>query len=235
MIHVILLAGGSGSRIRTDIAKQHIVINNHQIIEYTLTAFSNCEKVDHIVVVSNPEYIDEVKKLKTKFSKLDLVVSGGNIRMKSVYNGINAIKDIANDSDKVIISDAARPCITRREINDIVNLLDYYSAVTTAISSNETILKTVEGEINQIIQREGILRQTSPEGYKFSVLKWLYLNCSEEIITSYRNIGIDQLFASGMQIGIVESNSLNFKITTQEDLMLFESVLCRGFENIINT
>lgn len=230
---VILLAGGIGSRLGLNVAKQHVVINDHQIIEYTLTAFSSSEVVDSIIVVSNINYIELVNDLKNKFPKLKIVVPGGKSRMQSVYNGIVAIKETAKDNDKIIISDAARPCVTNREVKEIVESLGTYMAVTSGIESNETILKTENGEITQIIQREGIVRQTSPEGYRFSALKWLYLNCDEEIISSYRNIGIDQLYASGVKIGIVKSNPLNFKITTPDDLNLFESVLKQGFDNII--
>ena len=49
---VIMLAGGSGLRMGVDIPKQHIVMNEHQIIEYTLLAFSSCDAVESIVVVS---------------------------------------------------------------------------------------------------------------------------------------------------------------------------------------
>lgn len=233
MIKVILLAGGSGTRMNLQIPKQHIVIKNHEIIEYTLTAFSNCELIDSIIVVSNIDYINEVEKFKFKFKKLHMVVAGGATRMESVKKAIEILRN-DDDNDKIIISDAARPFITRREIEDIIKSLDNYVAVTTGINSNETILKVEQNEIVQIIQRDGIIRQTSPEGYKLYILKWLYLLSNPEIVKSYRNIGIDQLFASGMKIGIIKSNPLNFKITTQDDLVLFESALKNDFEKIIN-
>ena len=66
------------------------------------------------------------------------------------------------------------------------------------------------------------------------MLKWLYLDSSVDLIKKYRNIGIDQLFASGQEIGIVESNPLNFKITTQEELKLFENALKDGFLKFIH-
>ena len=145
------------------------------------------------------------------------------------------MNDICGCDNKVIISDAARPCITKREISEIIRQLDTYIAVTTGLESYETLLKTEQGKITQIIPREGIIRQTSPEGYRMSALKQLYLDVDEQTICSYRNIGIDQLFDNGEKIGIVKSNPLNFKITDTNDLKLFESILKKGFENIINS
>lgn len=231
--YLILLAGGSGSRMNSDIAKQHIIIQEHQIIEYTLTAFSSSKSIDYIVVVSNPSYLERVEKLKGTFPKIKQVVSGGETRMKSVYNGVKAVESVCDDNDKILISDAARPCITIREIDDLIASLDNHIAVTSGLESYETILKVENGEIEQILKRDGLIRQTSPEGYRFKALKWLYLDASDEIISSYRNIGIDQLFGSGQKIGIIKSNPLNFKITTQDDLQLFETVVKKGFDDFI--
>lgn len=235
MNYVILLSGGIGSRVGLEIAKQHIRIRDKQIVEYTLEAFSNSKNTDEIIVVSNPDYIEDIMKLKSEFPLLKTVVMGGKTRIDSAKNGIFALKDVASDDDKIIISDAARPCITKREIDELFSSLDTHMASTTCIASNETILKTENDRIVQIIPRDGIVRQTSPEGYRFSALRWLYLNNSEDIISSYRNIGIDQLSASGVDIGIVKSTPLNFKITTRTDLEIFDGVLKSGFETIINS
>lgn len=233
MIRVILLAGGVGSRMKSTVPKQHIVIGNHQIIEYTLMAFSNCKKINSIMIVSNSSYIDLVKKLQSKYPLLNKVIVGGKTRIESVRNAIWELKD-EDDSDKVIISDAARPFVTKSEIEELINSLDTHVAVTTGLNSNETILKIEKNDVIQIIQRDGIIRQTSPEGYRLSTLKHLYLMANREIISSYRNIGIDQLHAEGVKIGIVKSNPLNFKITTPDDLLLFEAVLKCDFKKIIN-
>lgn len=234
MTYAILLAGGVGTRISDKIAKQHIIVDNHQIIEYTLIAFSNCAKIDKIVVVSNPNYIEEVNKFKKKFIKLDMVVSGGDTRIGSVYNGVNAISAYCNDNDKVIISDADRPCITNCELLELISLLDTHLAATTGIENYETLFKIQKEKIVGYIPREGLIRQTSPEAYRYSMLKWLYFDAPSEIVNSYRNIGIDQLFTSGVDIGIVKSNSLNFKITNPEDISLFENIIVKGFDKIIN-
>lgn len=234
MTVVILLAGGIGSRMNSSVAKQHIVINQHQIIEYTLTAFSACTNVDRIAVVYNSQYLDSAVALKKKFPKLEIICEGGKTRMLSVLNGVKAVSSCLDENDNVIISDAARPCITTKEIDNLVVSLDNYIAVTSGIECYETIMKTEGGMISQIIPREGLIRQTSPEGYKFKALKWLYLNSTEDIIKGYKNIGIDQLYAAGQKIGIVKSNPLNFKITTQDDMKLFENVLREGFDKFIN-
>jgi len=229
---VILLSGGSGLRFGADVPKQHFVMNEHQIIEYTLLAFSSCDAVDAILVVSNVQYMEKFDAHKVFFPKLKWVVAGGTTRIHSAFNAIKFLQDKCSDNDYVIVSDGARPCITHREINELYIQLKDYKAATTAIPSYETILKTEEGIVKDLIPRDGIARQTSPEAYRYGVLKDLYLYTNDDM-DSYRNIGIDQLVAKGEKVSVVQSNIFNFKITTHEDLFMFEYVLKKGFDEII--
>ena len=231
---VILLAGGSGLRICSNVPKQHIVLNEHQIIEYTLLAFSSCEAVESILVVSNALYKKKLEAHKVFFNKLKWVIDGGETRIKSAYNAIKFLQDKCYDTDNIIVSDGARPCITHREIEELYSELQTSVAATTAIDSYETLLRVGNGKIVDLIPRDGIVRQTSPEAYKYGVLKQLYLYTADNEIDSYRNIGIDQLVNKGEKVSVIKSNIFNFKITTPEDLYMFEYVLKKGFNTIIN-
>ncbi len=235
MVTVILLAGGSGTRISNKIAKQHIMVSNHQIIEYTLKAFSNCDFVDRIIVASNPQYVDCVKKMQKCFPKLADVCLGGETRILSAFNALKKIESTSDDDDIIIISDAARPCITKSEINAIITKFDEYDVVTSCISCYETVLFINDGSIKKIIPRDGLFRQTSPEAYRFKVLKKLYFGKSAKSIKQYTNIGLDKAILGGFRVGYVLSNPLNFKITTEKDLKLFESIVNSNFEELINS
>lgn len=230
---VVILAGGKGSRMQANIPKQHIKVNNRQIIEYTLTAFSTVEAVDCILVVSNSSYIREMEFFKEKFAKLKWVITGGETRILSVYNAIVFLQDKCGSKDKIIITDAARPCVRNSETNQLIEKLDDYKVVTTGVEVYETILKTDGNEIQNIIQRDGVLRQTSPEGYEYSILKGLYLERNMGSILLYPNIGLEEAQKMDIPIGIVKTSPLNFKITTPSDIYLFETVLRQGFEKYI--
>lgn len=233
MNYVVLLAGGVGTRMNASVAKQHIHMGGHQIIEYTLRVFDKAADVDEIIVVSNADFIDAIEALKDRFHKLKHVVGGGPSRSLSVYHAVSFLQTICKGDDRIMISDAVRPCITGREIRECFSKLEQFPAVTTGVEVYETILQTADQNLTGIIQRDGVIRQTSPEAYLFSVLKELYIDTDLETVRQYRNIGIDQLFAKGVQIGIVKSTPLNFKITTQEDLYYFDSILKRGFEKLM--
>ena len=235
MNYVVILAGGVGSRMKTSLPKQHICINGKQIIEYTLTAFSSSADVDKIVIVSNSEYIDRCKDFQREYTKVIEVIQGGKTRVMSVYNALCYLNKICENDDKIIFSDAVRPCITWREISGLYASLNSHCASTTGIELYETVLFTENDELVDIKCRDGLLKQTSPEAYRFDALKHLYFDVDYQEIQNYKNIGIDMLFKQGKSIGIIKSTAYNFKITTQIDVDIFESVLRLGFENIVKT
>lgn len=230
----ILLAGGMGTRMGTNTPKQHLIVAKHQVIEYTLTSFCYNEAIDSVMVVSNPEYIEEVSKFKAEFGKLKWVVPGGTTRIHSVYNAIKTIDDSGCNVNKVVIHDAVRPCVTFSEVREVLQKLDKFVAVTTCVDLYESVLKVVNNTIEEIIPKDCLVRQTSPEGFQYEILKKLYLETPIETIETYKNIGIDQLIAMGRTVGLVNSNPLNFKITTPADIFFFDTVLKKGFDTILN-
>lgn len=224
MNYVVLLAGGKGTRVGREIPKQFIAIKGRMLIEYSIASFSAAECIDSICVVADKNYLEKINRLKAKYQKLHFVVTGGDCRSLSVLNGIKAISLTCNDKDNVIVSDSARPCITTSEIESIIESLSKFIAVTSVLECYETLLGIDNNKIDRLIARNGLFRQTSPEGYKFSVLKNLYINNDEQTIKTYNNIGIDQLLRKDIEIGFVKTTPFNFKITTEEDLILFECV-----------
>ncbi len=235
MNYVVLLAGGVGSRMNTSLPKQHICIKGKQVIEYTLTAFSSSADVDKIVIVSNNAYINRCRELQKAFSKVVEVIEGGDTRILSVYNALCYLRKFCASDDRIIFSDAVRPCITWREISELYTSLEVHCASTTGVELYETVLQTQNGELIDIKSREGLLKQTSPEAYTFNTLEHLYFDVEHQEIQKYNNIGIDMLFGQGKSIGIIKSTAYNFKITTQIDVDIFESVLRLGFDNIIKS
>ncbi len=230
---VLLLAGGIGCRMGLNIPKQHITVFGKQIIDYTLEAFSISDAVDQIYIVSSNEGMEECLKRKKTFSKVREIIEGGETRSVSVYNAILFLSNIANKTDKIIVSDIVRPCITLREIQELFDALNTYCAATSTCELYETLLHTDENKILNIIQRDGLLRQTAPEAYRFSVLEDLYLKTDINDVKNYKNIGIDQLYQRKIDIGLVNSTNYNFKITTPVDVQMFKSLINNDFKSIL--
>lgn len=97
MAVAIVLAGGSGSRMNSDVAKQYMHINGKEVIFYSLSTFQKNEHITDIVLVARNEDLEYCRKEivnKYGFDKVRRIVSGGTERYDSVYQGLLAVKDI---------------------------------------------------------------------------------------------------------------------------------------------
>lgn len=97
MAVAIVLAGGSGSRMNSDVAKPYMLINGKEVIFYSLSTFQKNEHITDIVLVARNEDLEYCRKEivnKYGFDKVRRIVSGGAERYDSVYQGLLAVKDI---------------------------------------------------------------------------------------------------------------------------------------------
>ena len=92
MAVAIVLAGGSGSRMNLDVAKQYIKLNDREVLYYSLYTFQNNDHISRIILVTRETDIEFCQKEIVKkygFDKVTDVIAGGKERYNSVYNGIN--------------------------------------------------------------------------------------------------------------------------------------------------
>ena len=109
----LVLSGGIGSRLGSNIPKQYIKIGNQPIINYSLNTFSSISEIDAIIVVAASKYYDLILKYYDKKKKL-IFADAGKCRQESVLNGLKKISpmidsDNSNSKNYVLIHDAARP------------------------------------------------------------------------------------------------------------------------------
>ena len=81
MTIAVLLSGGSGTRMNMVLPKQYVRVDNHQVLEYTLQAFAECDAIDSVMIVSRKDYIKKVDNMKLDYPKLRWAVEGGNERV----------------------------------------------------------------------------------------------------------------------------------------------------------
>lgn len=232
---VVILAGGNGSRMEeTEIPKQSIKIEGRTILEHCIEIYNKSTYIDQIIIVANKKIISEVQLMIKKFSKNIIVIEGGKNRIFSVYNAFVHLKSFCNNDDKIIFTDGVRPCVLQSEVKKIISNLDFFECVTTGIESYETLMNTQnDGIIEKMIPRNGVYRQTSPEGYRFDALEKVYNNKDISEIGEYSNIGVDQLLEKGIPIKVVRCSNLNIKITRREDIVLFENIVKSNLLNSI--
>ena len=136
----ILLAAGSGSRMRSEVKKQFICINNRPLMSYSLEAFEHSEVIDSVILVTSVEDIDYCREKIVEaygFTKVKAYVPGGRERYHSVMAGLDAIASLGG-ADYVFIHDAARPCIDEEMLVRLYDEVRVSEACVAAVKSKDT-------------------------------------------------------------------------------------------------
>jgi 2-C-methyl-D-erythritol 4-phosphate cytidylyltransferase len=221
-ISVIIAAGGIGKRMGGKVSKQLLKINNRPILYYSIKAFEEVNEVNDIVIVSNNEIIDQVKKIANNFKKIKCIVPGGKERQHSIYNGLLEI-----DKDKeqiVLIHDGVRPFIEKRIIIETIRESKKNGAAVPGISTKDTIKFSEDGKyfLNTPDRKNYWLIQT-PQGFSYALILKAHQEARK---TKYLGSDDSSLVEKmGVKPKIILGSQWNIKITTPEDLKLAKFIL----------
>ncbi|MCD7716347.1 MAG: 2-C-methyl-D-erythritol 4-phosphate cytidylyltransferase [Lachnospiraceae bacterium] len=170
----IVLAGGSGSRMKSDIKKQYLRIGDYPVLWYSLCVFQDCPQINEIVLVCGAE---EITKCREQFvehygiSKIKKIVAGGKERYHSVYEGLKAI----GDCDYVLIHDGARPFISADILKRIFDTLERCPACVVGMPVKDTIkISAPDGYVEQTLPREKLWMIQTPQSFSYSLIRRAY-------------------------------------------------------------
>ena len=233
----LILAAGSGSRMgNADKPKQFLPIYGKPLMIHTIEAFEVHDGVDAVVIVTNNEYIDQVKVWCKQYDliKVKAVVAGGNSRQISVYNGLTAVKALSKGKDDIVlIHDAARPLISQNIITNNIEACKKYDAVDTVIKASDTIVRSVDEEtINDIPVRSELYQGQTPQTFKLSLILEAHEKAKSGEIPNVTD-DCKLVLSLGKKIHLVEGSKQNFKITTFDDLMMLKALLKIGKTEVI--
>lgn len=233
---MILLAGGVGKRMGSDIPKQFLEVKNKPIIVYSIENFQKNESIKKIVVVCVPEWIEHVKKLVKDYNltKVEWIISGGSTGHDSIRNGVFFLKDRIKPVDFVIVHDAVRPILPQQAINEVINVAHENGNASSSIVCHPPIVYTDDQKSGiKDIDREHVMLTASPQMYNYS----LVLKCYEKAESENKH---DFTFTSslliyyGERVYFAKGTTNNIKITKKEDLPLFEALLSIPEELLFN-
>lgn len=226
----VIFAGGVGSRMHSkERPKQFLEMYNKPIIIHTMEHFQNHPMIDAIVVVCIESWISYLNELLYKFriEKVKKVVPGGETGQLSIYHGLKAAKEVANEEKAVVlIHDGVRPLITEKLItNNIEAVRRYGSAITTA-KVKETILVVNEQDssIDYVPSRNNSRVAKAPQSF------WLdeILSAQEKALAKGERDWIDSctlMQEYGFKMHLIDGPSQNIKITTPEDFYTMRAIL----------
>lgn len=219
---VILLAGGTGSRIGGEQPKQFIRIAGKAILAHSYDALRQHLPNATIAVVAPVDALDQVREMLGDV-KDTLFVAGGSSRQASTLKGLKALAPQAPET--VLIHDAARPFVSGQIIHDVIDALERHEAVDVAIPTADTIIVERDGFIQSIPKRQHILRGQTPQAFRFSTLWNCYAEIGEERLDQFTDdCGIYLECHPMGKVRIVRGSEENFKITNPIDLVLADEM-----------
>lgn len=221
----IILAGGIGSRVGANKPKQFIKILGKPLIVYTIEIFQNHPEIDAIEVVCIESHINYLKELIEKYSldKVKWITSGGKDFQHSVMNGVNNLKDKLNEEDIVLVHYGASPFTSTEIISDAIKVCEKKGNSSPAISSPLLLGSNDGDKSHRWIDRDKVIIHNTPQCFKFKYITQLYDEAIEKnLIDKIEPHTTSLMYLMNREIYLSKGNQTNIKITTKEDLDLFE-------------
>ena len=233
----LILAAGTGSRMgNADKPKQFLPIYGKPLMIHTIEAFEMHDDIEKIVVVTSEGYEDQVKVWCKQYDlgKVKAVVHGSDSRQGSVYNGLQAIKELGvNGDDIIVIHDAARPLISQNIITNNIEACKKYDAVDTVIKATDTIVASSDAErITNIPNRSELYQGQTPQTFKFALISEAHEKAKSGQIPNVTD-DTKLVISMGKDVHLVEGSKQNFKITTFDDLMMLKALLKIGKTEVL--
>lgn len=225
MNYAVLLSGGTGSRINSDIAKQYIKSGGMMMVSRTLLALLECRHIDLILIVADMKWrdaiMDEERSLGFDLSRIGGFADPGRNRQESVYNGMAMIQRERGSSapdDTILIHDAARPFITTNLLEACYTALPGHDGVMPVQKMKDTVYISYGGKrAEELLNRDSLFAGQAPELFYFKT----YFEANESLIPDKIlsiNGASEPMVKLGKDIAMIEGDEGNFKVTTDADL-----------------
>lgn len=231
MVYGIIIAGGVGQRMHSNIPKQFMTVYDKPLIVYTLERFEMHPMVDKIIVscLQGWEDILVAYARQYKITKLDKIVQGGKNGQESIFRALKAAHDEAGDNndDIVLIHDAIRPNVSQDIITEAINVCRSKGNAIPVIPCQEVMLEISNPEdkiSNKEINRALLKRTQTPQAARLNELFALHTKAIAENYTSSLAT-CSLLVAYGKELHLFNGSEKNLKITTGDDLDIFKALL----------
>ncbi|MCP5464699.1 MAG: 2-C-methyl-D-erythritol 4-phosphate cytidylyltransferase [Deltaproteobacteria bacterium] len=221
-IHVILPAGGSGTRFGGKTKKQFLEIAGKSILDHTVQKFLSAAQVKDITLAVPKESVQELRQHWQNEHRVR-VVNGGSSRAESVYNGFCSI-DITHPHQVVLVHDAVRPLLSLDLIDQIAKATRQWGAVVPGLPVTDTIkIISEKGLVVNTPSRSSLRAIQTPQGFQAEVLQKAYKKITERA-AAYTDEAM-LVEACGFEVRVIDGEENNFKITRPEDLEKAEKLL----------
>ena len=195
---VIIVAGGTGTRMGTQLPKQFLILGEEPILARTINTIHEALPAAEIVVVMAEQYVELWRNLSARFEVArHKVTVGGKERFHSVKNGISALSE---DVCTIAVHDAVRPLATKKMIIRLMLEAEKHSAVIPVVAPVDSY-RIIQGDSSRIINRAELRMVQTPQVFDAKLIIRAYsdlINRLEEV----KNAGIEITDVAGDNLEI---------------------------------
>ena len=224
---VILTAAGKGTRMKQDIPKQFMHIENKPLIVYTMEAFQKHPSIDAIIVVCLDGWHDILKAYAKQFNitKLEHVVSGGASGQESIKKGLLCAEKNYSLDSTIIVHDGNRGLVSQEIISNALSTYNEYGNAVVAIPCTEAVFVSENGTTStEEIPRSKLYRTQTPHVWSLEKMLWAHEQAKKKKLTN-TTATCSLMKELGETIHFSMGSEKNMKITTVEDIDLFKAIL----------
>lgn len=219
--YAILVAGGKGLRMGSDIPKQFLPLRGRPVLMHTIDVFRRTYPDIHIILVLPREQQDYWRQLcgQHDYDVELCVADGGETRFHSVRNGLSQIPDGARGV--VGVHDGVRPFVSPEAIRRCYEAAEEFGAVVPVVPVVETVRQLLADGSSMTVDRNAYRLVQTPQTFDIQLLKKAYGQPFDPFFTDDASV----VEAMGHPIKLVEGNNENIKLTNPADLKLAEGMV----------
>ncbi|MFY7899598.1 MAG: 2-C-methyl-D-erythritol 4-phosphate cytidylyltransferase [Chitinophagaceae bacterium] len=214
----VIVAGGSGTRMGSEIPKQFLQLKGKSIIYHSINAFFNAFENIHIIIVLPKAHIETGRKLQAQFPNKTLsIVEGGLTRFDSVKNGLQLV-----EKDSIVfVHDAVRCLVSIEVIKRCYKQAFLKGSAIPAVAATDSIRIMTSDETSEVADRNKVRIVQTPQTFVSNLLLPVFEQPYNESFTDEASV----VEYAGKAVYLVEGCYSNIKITRPIDLILAEKIM----------
>ena len=222
---LIVPAAGVGRRVGEQIPKQYIAVHGRTLLEWSLAPFiadrPRCAGIVVALAASDPHWPAVANRLNAGI----VTTIGGVERSHSVRNALEALEGRATATDWVLVHDAARPCLSASDLDNLIGQLESHAVGGLLAAPAADTLKAAgpEREVTHTVDRSGLWRALTPQMFRYSRLcEALDAAFAAGRLPTDESQALEWL---GDRPQLVPGSAANLKVTSPEDLLVATALL----------
>jgi 2-C-methyl-D-erythritol 4-phosphate cytidylyltransferase len=222
--YAIIVAGGTGSRMGSNLPKQFMLIKDKPVLYYPIKTFLDAYDDLQIILVLPAAFTDTGEEIiDAYFDKERIKIAiGGDTRFQSVKNGLKLVEE----ESIIFVHDAVRCLVSVNLIHRCYELAMQTGAAVPVIPSKDSV-RILNDDGNGVVDRNKVMLVQTPQTFHSKILLPAFDIDYKDKFTDEATV----VEAYGLRVSLAEGDETNIKITKPVDLVVVENILSQAITN----